>query len=66
MYIAAKTEDGDVIYWGYGAWRESIYDAESFGALSGAFKMGELEAEYVDTSTPRTYKGARILYIREL
>lgn len=66
MYIVGKTEYGDTVYWGYGNWRESIADAESFGTMGGHFKMGELEATYVDTYNPSTYRGVRIVSIHAL
>lgn len=66
MYIVAKTEDNETLYWGYGRWHESISDAESFGTFGGHFKMGELESMYVDDPERYNYHGTRIVSIREL
>jgi len=66
MYIVAKTEDGDTLYWGYGRWHESIVDAESFGVMSGHFKMGMLEVDYIDDPENYNYYGSRIVSIRAL
>ena len=65
MYIVGKTEDGDTLYWGNGRWHESIEDAESFGVMRGHFKMGELEAYYIDDYERYNYRGKRIVSIRE-
>ena len=66
MYIVAKTEDGDTLYWGYGRWHEYLSEAESFGTFGGHFKMGELEANYIDDPDNYNYRGSRIISIREL
>ncbi len=66
MYIVAKTEDGDILYWGYGGWSEDFSDAESFGTMSGHFKMGELEVDYIDDPDNYNYYGSRIISIRAL
>ena len=65
MYIAGKTEYGDTVFWGHGRWHDSIADAESFGTMSGYFKIGMLESEYIDSPEQYNYRGVRIVSIRE-
>lgn len=64
MYIAAKTADGETIYWTGVRWSDDISDAESYGSMSGHFEMGKLEVEYVEEE--RTFNGSRITRIFDL
>ena len=66
MYIVANTEDGDTLFWSYTHWTEDFSDAESFGLMSGHFKIGELEVDYIDDSDNYNYHGSRITSIRAL
>ena len=65
MYIAAKTTDGDTLFWDGVRWTDDPYEAEEYGLMRGNFKMGELEVEYVDGDRPAGPWGARISYIYE-
>ena len=65
MYIAARTTDGDILYWDGADWVEEAYEAMEYGTMGGHFKMGELEVDYVDDKRPAGPYDARISYIFE-
>ncbi|MBO5328540.1 MAG: hypothetical protein J6B04_05135 [Clostridia bacterium] len=62
MYILAKTEYGDTLYWDGCEWREDPCYAERYGAMEGSWVKGTLQADYTEYN-PRTYRGIRITYI---
>lgn len=66
MIIAARTEDGDYLFWGGSDWEESPEYAEEYGPYEGSYEMGKLQAEYTEGEYRRTYNGARIVSIYEI
>ena len=65
MYIAARTEDGEVLFWTGSRWSEHTADAESFGEFAGSYEMGKLEADYLEPPY-YTYNGVRIVSIYKI
>ena len=66
MYIAAKTEDGDVWVWTGNSWSEDPSDAESYGEFAGSYEMGKLEVEYLPRYNGFLYNGTRIVQIYKI
>lgn len=65
MYIAGKTEDGDVLLWSGSDWTDDASEAESYGEFAGSWQMGTLEADYLEPPY-RTYNGVRIVSIYKI
>ena len=65
MYIAGKTEDGDVLVWTGYSWSDDASDAESYGEFAGSYEMGKLKADYLEPPY-YTYNGTRIVEIYKI